>query len=296
MIIFESSDKLRLYLRTFLPTYLDRPLSLQCSTSLSAASPHLSLSGTPKYFRFSSNQSLDLTLHRQFAYYLIFNIDLLLAQYNLLFFYTTLSTYSTLSSLLSYISGKKINFCSFVFRNIIFFCRCLSIASFFYIFLHTYLPCNIIVLGMYLLLRLMYFSNDTTFVVGRSHGRTLTIEGDRSGHNRRQVIALSYTFARRFSHPRTRSRDAGKSKDEQAPRAAISQMRCTRYSTQTKDHPSALGWQPKVGALVKGWVKWSVRDIRSDFLTMPSSLQHPFCHLIKPGTTTKNAVNSSIAD
>jgi hypothetical protein len=31
----------------------------------------LSLSATPKHLRFSSNQTLDPTLHRQFAYYII---------------------------------------------------------------------------------------------------------------------------------------------------------------------------------------------------------------------------------
>jgi hypothetical protein len=66
-------------------------------------------------------KSLESTLHRQFAYYFIFNIDLLLAQYNLLFFYTALSTYSTLSSLLSYIWGKKSISARLSFGTLIFF-------------------------------------------------------------------------------------------------------------------------------------------------------------------------------
>jgi hypothetical protein len=52
-------------------------------TPFFAQTPHLSLSGIPKYLRFFI-RSLDSTLHRQFAYYIISTHRSLLAQYNFL--------------------------------------------------------------------------------------------------------------------------------------------------------------------------------------------------------------------
>jgi hypothetical protein len=95
---------------------------------------------------------LDPTLHRQFAYYLIpTSIFVSTVQFTILLYYSIYIFY-TIIIIVIYL-GLKTNSALLSFGTLSF-CRCLSIASF-YIFLHTYLPCNIIVLGMYLVSILM---------------------------------------------------------------------------------------------------------------------------------------------
>jgi hypothetical protein len=80
------------------------------------------------------------------------------------------------------------------------------------------------------------------FMFGRSDGRILRIDGDGSvAKSSPFLIDSGPLFILRPWSELTDDPVTSKRHD-----AAISEMRCTRCSTQTKDHPSVLRWQQKV--------------------------------------------------
>jgi hypothetical protein len=82
-------------------------------------------------------KSLESTLHRQFAYYIIpTHRSFVSTVQSAILLYCFIYIFYTIIIIVIYL-GKKINFCSFVFRNTYLFCRCLYLASSFtYFYIH----------------------------------------------------------------------------------------------------------------------------------------------------------------
>jgi len=125
----------------------------------------------------------------------------------------------------------------------------------------------------------------------------------RDKNNRRQVIALSYSFHRPFNQTTTRSRAAGKSKDEQAPQRGDIVNAVDEMFHANRGSAFGPGIASRDGAMMKGQMKWRIRERPYIGMERPSShyrschphripLSHLLKHLLPPSILTRSQSQS----